>query len=165
MILFKYTIKNTFSGKGLFVSEYIKKGTLVAIFTNNIHVISEEEFNHVWTHDNELGEFQQRVRRGGIRLVDDYFLVPQNDQDPCDFINHSDMPTLLYHCGLGFARFDLQLGDELTCDYRFFDTATSDNFKNSATGEILTKNKNGRQLLMDSTRKLLDLLETSDSNG
>ncbi len=84
--------------------------------------------------------------------------MPQSDDDPCDFINHSDDPTLLYHCGLGFARRNMTRGEEITCDYRFFDTEHSDNFIDILTGQKLLKKRPAKDLLVASATELLQLL-------
>src|SRR5690349_2716006 len=105
--------ESTISGKGLFVQEAVKKGTVVSIHAADSVILTEEQYQEEQRRGNEL------AIRTGIRWVGRYFLHAKEHQ-PEAFINHSKNPSLLYHCGISFARRDLGLGDELTIDYSLF---------------------------------------------
>lgn len=160
MFLVKTEIRDSaIEGKGLFVLQHVPKGILIAIFTSSgavvenlpaqalrYGVMSEQEYLHRM-HDDEI------VRYSGARYVGNWF-VYKNQVHQEDFTNHSNDPNVLYHCGLGFARKDLNLGDELTCDYRFF--FSSDDF--SELDGVQVWGYPAQVALKKSTEELLKLL-------
>ena len=160
MFLYKVKIKKSKTlGVGAFTTEDIPRGALVAIFVNNVEIIPESIFNKSWLKKGKLSAFDKRVRRGGVRLANNSFLVPRNREDQTDNINHSNSPTLLYHCGLAFAPRDIKRSEELTCDYRFFDTEYSENFTDAGTGKPLSKKTIPKDQLKQTTKALLRLLD------
>jgi hypothetical protein len=127
VLLVKTEVRDSpIEGKGLFVLERVRRGTLIAIFTSGgaiaegggaspavrYGVMTEHVYLEKMTDDDV-------VRYSGARYVREWF-VYKDAVHAEDFTNHDDDPNVLYHCGLGFARRDLETGDELTCDYRFF---------------------------------------------
>jgi SET domain-containing protein len=101
------------------------------------------------------------VTRSGIRWVGRYFLHAK--KMPVEsFINHSDNPTLLYHCGVSFAYRDLAAGDELTIDYTTF-LAEDDveGFEDVHTGRMLF-GLPPREALLKTAERLVQLLREID---
>lgn len=152
MLLVKaVTRESEIAGKGLFVEEAVRKGTVVSLHAADATVLTEQEYQHEQRIGNEL------VIRTGIRWVGPYFLYAQEER-PEAFINHSTDPSLLYHCGISFARRDLKPGDELTVDYSLF-LAEDDveGFHDSAE-ETQVTGLPPRDALISSTEQLLRLL-------
>ena len=81
------------------------------------------------------------------------------EERPEAFINHSTDPSLLYHCGISFARRNLEPGDELTIDYSLF-LAEEDveGFRDSAKVRRELTGRPPREALISSTEQLLHLL-------
>jgi hypothetical protein len=77
-----------------------------------------------------------------------------------DYLNHSQDPNLIYHCGFLFALRNIEVGDELTVNYGYF-LAIDDveSFQDIKSGKIIT-GLSGQEALLFSTRELLTLLET-----
>jgi len=143
------------SGKGLFVKDPVRKGTVVSIHGADAVVLTEEQYQEKQRKGNQL------VISTGIRWVGRYFLHAKESR-PEAFINHSTDPSLLYHCGISFARRDLQPGDELTIDYTLF-LAEEDveGFSDVARGVPIT-GLAPREALIVSTEQLLRLLREID---
>jgi len=142
--------KSKIHGRGLFASENIEKGVIVAIFTEGVKITDEKGYLRMAKKDRV---FEQT----SVRLAGDYFLY--NDKiESEDFINHSDNPSLLYHCGVCFARRNIKAGEELTADYRYFLSADKSNFiRNGQSGKTV----NGfswKAALIKSAKELIDLL-------
>lgn len=139
------------SGKGLFVKDPVRKGTVVSIHGADAVVLTEDQYQAEQRKGNEL------AIRTGIRWVGRYFLHAKETR-PEAFINHSTDPSLLYHCGISFARRDLHPGDELTVDYRFFLAAEDvEAFSDAAQGVPVT-GLSPWEALIASTEQLLRLL-------
>ena len=146
--------------KGLFATEDIPKKSPVFIFSliKDLKIISEKEFNKSWTTKTPSKK-DLVIRKSGVRYIGDLFLYgkPEHDKKSI-YINHSDKPNLLYHCGICFAKKDIKNNDELTVDYRYFDTEKSDNFFNVETGNKLER-YNSEEVFIKSTQELLRLLK------
>lgn len=99
--------------------------------------------------------------RTGIRWVGRYFVHAKTIAADA-YINHSNDPSLLYHCGVSFARRDLEAGDELTIDYRLF-LAEDDEaaFCDVATGEMV-RGLPPKEALLKSGGQLAKLLREID---
>ena len=140
------------SGKGLFAQDRVMKGTVVSLHAADSVVVTEEQYQDQQRKGNEL------AIRTGIRWVGNYFLYAKQNR-PEAFINHSTNPSLLYHCGISFARRDLQIGEELTIDYSLF-LAEEDveGFGDSAR-ETKVTGLPPKEALISSTEQLLRLLQ------
>jgi len=152
MLLIQAAVEDSaISGKGLFTREPVRKGTVVSIHAVDSVVVTEEQYQEEQRKGNEL------AIRTGIRWVGKYFLYAKEIR-PEAFINHSTNPSLLYHCGISFARRDLQPGDELTIDYSLF-LAEDDveSFSDSAKEAPVT-GLPPKQALLVSTEQVLRML-------
>lgn len=143
------------AGRGLFVEQAVSKGTVVSLHAADSVVLTEQEYQHEQRIGNEL------AIRTGIRWVGPYFLCAKEAR-PEAFINHSKDPSLLYHCGISFARRDLKPGDELTIDYSLFLAAEDvESFRDSAEEASVT-GLPPKDALASSTEQLLRLLQEVD---
>ena len=159
MILFKTQIKKSkISGKGLFASEKIPKKSVVFILPllKNTKAISGKDFNKIWAKKKPTKK-DIYLRKEAVRYIQDIFIYSVKGDKKTLYINHSDNPNILYHCGIGFAKKDIKNGDEITVDYRYFDTDKSDNFINKETGQKMIK-PSADYLLKQSTMELFNLL-------
>ncbi len=139
------------SGNGLFTQEPVRKGTVVSIHAVDSVVVTEEQYQEEQRKGNEL------AIRTGIRWVGKYFLYARESR-PEAFINHSTNPSLLYHCGISFARRDLEPGAELTIDYSLFLAEEDvDSFSDSKV-ETQVTGLPPKEALLSSTQQLLRLL-------
>jgi uncharacterized protein len=143
------------AGSGLFLRAPVRKGTIVSIHGAGAQLLTEDEYQEEQRKGNEL------AIRTGIRWVGRYFLHAK--QMPVEsYINHSDDPTLLYHCGVSFARKDLKTGDELTIDYRLFLAEDDeDSFVDARTGQVLL-GLPPKEALLRSSEQLVQLLREID---
>ncbi len=153
MLYVKTEIKNSdVNGKGLFLLENVKIGQIIALFAENSKYITEEEYQEEQRNNNEI------IIMSGVRYVGKYFLYTEEIGNE-EYINHSSNPTVLYHCGICFAKRDLKIGDELTVDYKYF-LATNDvnKFTDKTTNSIVDGIP-PHEALLQSTRELLEMLE------
>jgi SET domain-containing protein len=139
------------AGSGLFLRSPVPKGTVVSIHAADAKLLTQAEYQEEQRNGNEL------AIRSGIRWVGRYFLRARK-MPPESYINHSDEPTLLYHCGISFARRNLDTGDELTIDYTWF-LAEDDveGFRDVATGRTLF-GLPPKEALIESSEQLVQLL-------
>ena len=153
MLYVKTEIKeSSTSGKGVFAAEPISKGSVVAILAQATNVITEEQYQNEQKKGNEL------VIKTAVRWIGKYFLC-KDMIDVEEYINHSEEPSLLYHCGIFFAKRNLNTGDELTVNYRYF-LAEKDAyaFVDNKTKKIVD-GLPPKQALLESAKELIALLE------
>ncbi len=143
--------KSKICGLGLFTLEKIKKGRIIGNFSHNANVMTEEEYQKEQGIGNSL-IIQSAVRWAGKLFV--YNSEIGNE----DYINHSDDPNILYHCGLCFALKDIDAGEELTINYRYF-LAENDvgAFMDAFTGEKID-GLSSKESLLRSSQELIKLL-------
>jgi len=139
------------AGSGLFLRAPVRKGAIVSIHAVDAKLLTQAEYQEEQRKGNEL------AIRSGIRWVGRYFLRARA-MPPESYINHSDAPALLYHCGISFARRDLSSGDELTIDYTgFLAEDDVEGFCDVATGRTLF-GLPPREALLRSSQELVRLL-------
>ncbi len=144
------------SGKGLFLREPVKKGQVIALFTENARYMTEA------TYQEEQRKNNQVVIMSAVRYIGEYFLYNEEIGEE-EFINHSSEPTMIYHCGICFAKKDLTAGEELTVDYKYFlATGDENKFIDSRTSQPVD-GLPPREALLQSARELLATLEESES--
>lgn len=152
MLLVKAEARDSaIAGKGLFLEQTVLKGTVVSLHGADAIVLTEQQYQHEQSIGNDL------AIRTGIRWVGPYFLVSKSER-PEAFINHSKDPSLLYHCGISFARRDLKPGDELTIDYSLFLAEKDVEGFEDSTAEAQVTGMPARDALLLSTEQLLRLL-------
>jgi len=125
MLLIDTEVRDTLSkkGMGLFSMEFVPKGAVVWEFNSLIDKeISYKEIenlpNSVKIFLNKYGYVDEFT---GLILFDG-----MNDR----FMNHSNIPNISFDNsskGVGIAVVDINIGDEITCDYRSFDEGSKEN--------------------------------------
>ena len=149
---------STIFGKGLFPLQDVKRGTVICSFTIDSALITESEYL------DAIQENRYLIVRTGTRYVGKYFTCTQEPDTDLNFFNHSFDPNLLVHCGIVIAMQDISTGTELTIDYRYLIDDTEIGVYNDAkTGQPI-RGFPPRQTLLDTSRKLIALLETLDDN-
>ena len=129
MLFVNASVRNsTIEGSGLFLEEFTKASSLVAIYSHGLSIIPENEYLNRTFLGDEL------VIRTGCRFVSDLFIVRESGVEDEDFVNHSQTPNLLYHCGICFARRDIYPGEELTLNYEYLLSEGEPGFTDSRTG-------------------------------
>lgn len=109
MLLIKTTTgKSSIQGIGLFSAEQIVKGQPIWIKGIQDIVI-------------KMGDVPEDLRD----YLDKYATVDGNlyrrynlDGDDCKYMNHSDNPNICFINDIGLALCDIEINEELTCDYR-----------------------------------------------
>jgi hypothetical protein len=156
MLFYKVEVRpSPIAGRGLFSKEAISKGAIIGLLAHATPIMTEEEYQEAQRHGEQL------IILSAVRLAGKYFIYGEQITDE-EYINHSADPTMLYHCGIAFARKDVAVGDELTVDYKYF-LARDDvgAFDDVRTGGVVT-GLDGRQAMIESCRELLALLAEAD---
>ena len=113
MLLIRTSLKlSPIHGIGVFAEEFIPEGALIAEWIHGVDVrIPQETFY-------SLSQEQREVIRHYAYLEDEvYWLCSDNMR----FFNHSYNPNTTSRSLSDFAARDIRRGEELTCDYYFFD--------------------------------------------
>ncbi len=113
-----------------------------------LEALPAEERRYVWRHIETL------YFRGN----------PAGERTPTELMNHCFQANVLCHLGHYFALRDIQVGDELTFDYRTFLDPSWPAFEDSATGRMVL-GLEWRQALLHTSRNLVELLESSPEDG
>jgi SET domain len=155
------------AGRGVFATTNIPRGTIVGSFTHRCTFLSEEDYRSA-----QLAGDQWVIKKA-VRAIGRLFayigpatpaakLALLNE----DYTNHSENPSLLYHCGFLFARRDIVAGEELTVHYKYIlaldDEVSS--FTDAATGHRVT-GLTGLEALRQSTLELVRLLPFISDNA
>jgi SET domain-containing protein len=115
MLLVKTKLdRSLIEGIGLFADEFIPKGTTVWRRDAVIDIrFSEEDIaNLSETAFQQITKYSYRDKESGL-----YVLCG----DDARFFNHSEDPNCLDFGDYTFAHRDIEMGEELTCDYMLFD--------------------------------------------
>ncbi len=152
MIIPKYHIaasKINSAGKGFFLAEAIKKGSIIIAPDNIISIYSYE---NLLRFDKNSIEYLSYVR-----WFDQHYSICPEWSDEC-YINHSSQPTGLYHLGFVFAYDDWNSDTEITIDYSFLthENETLD-FNDSITGKPVV-GISYLEAMRRSTKDLLSLI-------
>lgn len=133
------SIKN--AGSGLFTSENISKGKIIA-FPNQKHtILTKEELSHYPEESIE--------QRSSICWFEDVYTVDPSWTEE-SFLNHSFSPNAHWHLGFIFALKDISSGEEITIDYSFLlDKETTLEFLDSETGREI-KGKSFKERMSES---------------
>lgn len=119
------TIKNYLAqagnkGVGVFAGEDIKKGQTVWVF----------DINFTRTYNDadvqKMPDYQQEFVKKYAYTDHSNPSVWILDLDNGRFMNHDDNPNSDYDLKTGWATRDIKKGEEITCDYRDFDTQELD---------------------------------------
>lgn len=113
MILSRYSIEPSTiqgAGKGLFLQEPIKKGSIMVVPDAINRILTLDELN---TYSKDSLE-----QDSSVRWFENYYTVNLEWTDEC-YINHSFECNGIWHLGFIFAARDIEAGEEMTIDYRF----------------------------------------------
>lgn len=141
-------------GKGLFALRPVARGTVICSFTTDARVITEEQYLQAIRDNRYL------VVRTGTRYVGKYFTCTEKPETELNFFNHAFEPNLLVHCGVVIAERDIPDGEELTIDYRHLIDDTEIGIYNDALSGRPIRGFPPRQTLLDTSRRLIKLLES-----
>ena len=147
---------STIFGKGLFPVQDVRRGTILCSFTIDSKLITEAEYL------SAIQENRYVVVRTGTRCVGKYFTYTEETETDLIFFNHSFDPNLLVHCGIVIALDNIPAGQELTIDYRYLIDDTDIGIYNDAKSGQPIRGFPPRQTLIDTSRRLIALLETLD---
>ncbi|MFH1135554.1 MAG: SET domain-containing protein [Pseudomonadota bacterium] len=152
MLLINASVReSTIAGLGLFLEQELNRGEAAAIFSHGLQVMPEENYLECTLAGDEL------IIRTGCRWIKSHFIYRESGVEDEDFVNHSQTPNLLYHCGVCFARRDIHSGEELTLDYKYLLSEAEPGFFDSVTGKYV-QGLPGRDALLGSTRELARIL-------
>jgi hypothetical protein len=144
-------------GKGLFPLRPVARGTVVCSFTTDSRIITEEQYLAA------IRENRYLVVRTGTRYVGKYFTYTDQPETDLNFFNHAFEPNLLVHCGVVIAERDIPAGEELTIDYRYMIDDTEIGIYNDAHSGCPIRGFPPRQTLLDTSRRLIKLLESLEN--
>jgi len=165
MILADIEIRNSeIEGRGVFLKENIKKGTLLIIYTYGISELIRKDL-----HDEACADIGNSphpdIVNSSVRYIGNWFIYDAYTKHNTsfgeregDFVNHSFAPSMIYHCGLCFAARDLRAGEELTVDYRYFLSEDLPGFCDLKTGREI-KGLSGKEAFISSLRQLNEIFE------
>ena len=144
-------MKSPISNKGVFTNVEIPKGKIVGLFPHQTKLISESAYQKGQYEGDEI------ISMTGVRWVGDYFIIGDEITNE-EYINHSEDPNLLYHCGILMSLRHVHVEEELTVNYRYF-LAQNDvlKFKDSLTDRFVD-GLSGIESLKESCEKLIKLL-------
>ncbi len=129
--------------KGLFASDYIEAGEIVAI--KNGHILTTEEYDAL----------DEKPKQYCLQIDDNFFIGPimENEiEDNAIFINHSCNPNVGFNGQIVYVALkDVQPGEELTHDYAMCFTNRNIDFKCNCGSEMC------RGTITDNDWKLKDL--------
>lgn len=116
--------KSSIDGVGLFLAEPIKKGTITWEFIEGFDQAIDEDTLKSLSLDSRqyIEKYGYLSKKSGLYVI---------CYDDSRFMNHSDSPTTegaypsTHHLeGVDIAARDLEIGEELTCDYKTFEART-----------------------------------------
>jgi hypothetical protein len=142
-------------GKGLFAAESIERGKIICFFAIGASVITEERFLKA------VQDSEHMIVRTGTRYAGQFFTVG-NESEPYTFLNHSFEPNLLCHCGIVVARRRIEIGEEMTLDYRtLVDDTDMGVYRDAASGREI-RGYNARETFLRTAREFIGILEGLD---
>jgi hypothetical protein len=137
------------AGKGLFLDEPVARGRVVVAPDAIPRVHSFEEIARMPDAETLLP--------ATVRWFENAYTVTPEWPDEC-YVNHAFAPTGLWHLGFVFAVADLEVGTEITVDYRhLLAPGQEEEFRDSLSGDRIV-GFSWEESLRTSTRALADLV-------
>jgi hypothetical protein len=138
------------AGKGLFLEQPLARGRIA---------IAPDRIDETWSFAEILADPERAAQlHTSVRWFEDRYTLSPDWPDEC-YVNHSFAPTGLWLLGFIFAAHDLDVGEELTVDYRhLLAPGQQEDFRDASSGEAIvgyTWNDSLR-LGLDTLRGLLD---------
>lgn len=142
--------------QGLFTLEFLPKGKIVAIWACDPgdRIIDEK------TYMEEYKNADVAYQHSFVRIIGNYYIGSYEKKAIDDYLNHSNSPNILSHCGILFALREIEIGEELTVDYRYF-LNNNNREKFEVDGEPLI-GLSAKEALLTSSRQLIEILENID---
>jgi SET domain-containing protein len=156
MFLYKVETRDSeIAGRGVYALEPMTAGAVVGLLNHHNLIMTENQYQQAQSRGEQL------IIQSAVRLVGDYFVYNSEITDE-EYINHSETPNMLYHCGILFAKAAIAAGDELTVDYKYF-LATDDvcAFGDRDTGRQVT-GLNAKEALLQSCREVIALFSQAE---
>jgi SET domain-containing protein len=156
MLLYKVETQDSeIAGRGVYAQEPIAAGAVIGLLNHQNLILTESQYQEAQRRGDQL------IIQSAVRLVGDYFVYNSEITDE-EYINHSETPNMLYHCGILFAKAPIAAGDELTVDYKYF-LATDDvcAFDDRDSGKKVT-GLNAKQALLQSCREVMELFSRAE---
>lgn len=118
------------AGRGLYVAEPVARGRVI-IAPDNVHTVYPESRFRKFPPDSlEVAS--------SVRWFEDRYSLTPEWSDEC-FVNHSFVPTALWHLGFVFSLEDLAENSEITVDYRLLiGDSEKMPFSDAVTGQGIT---------------------------
>jgi hypothetical protein len=125
MLVQTYVSSSPIEGVGVFSAEHIRKGQLICRLEPNFDALFK--INDVAGWPPHMDEFIRRYCYRHRDLLDTWVLELDNGR----FMNHSDCPNTNFEAFYtGYAISDIEIGEELTCNYFDFDVDFKGSFVN-----------------------------------
>jgi hypothetical protein len=152
MIFYKTKISESpVHESGLFADERIARGAVVGIMALEADITSERSYQNAQRNDDST------YTQTGVRWIHKFFLFDKRLMAE-DFINHSHQANVLYHCGILFAKKDILIGEEITCDYRLFLAQNDEGAFCDKETKDLVDGYDPKKSLLTSTQQLVELI-------
>jgi hypothetical protein len=136
------------AGKGLFLAEPLARARVI-VAPDQVHTVMPESQLRRYAPDSIEVE-------SSVRWFEDWFSLTPEWSDEC-YINHSFVPSALWHLGFVFALADLPSGAEITMDYRLvIGSGERLPFKDAESGRDIV-GLDWPQALRESAQQLLSL--------
>lgn len=125
LIVNTYTAQSEIHGIGLFCAEEkIEKGRPIWVYKEGydlkikVNDIPEELRGYLDKYSTVSPEKDKILFKDGYQYVTyNDSLIYHLDGDNCKYMNHSDNPNVVFNDNIGIAIKDIELNEELTCDY------------------------------------------------
>lgn len=119
--------------------------------------MSEEEYNQ----RSLAGD--RKVIRNGERLYGDmFYYLDQDEEDPCNFINHSTDANAILFMSFLFSLRNIEPGEEITVDYTL-NTSAGDVKVLSMPRELIGDQSQAQHLVHESITRLVKALKERKS--
>lgn len=137
------------AGQGVFLAEAVARGRIL---------VAPDAIPNVYRWDEVLAmPDRDAALAASVRWFEDRFTVSPEWPDEC-FLNHSFEPNGLWHLGFVFAARDLDVGEEVTVDYRhLLGEGQEESFRDARSGRVII-GWSWSESLGRSTRELASLL-------
>jgi SET domain-containing protein len=111
MLVVATQVRESAHGLGLFAQERVPAGGMVWRWDDVTEIVIPSDRQHPEA-------FMRFLQTYGYHAVGIGLVV---NMDNARFMNHSDDPNCIERDGANYAVRDIEIGEELTCDYRVFD--------------------------------------------
>jgi hypothetical protein len=137
------------AGQGLFLDEVVEQGRIL---------VAPDAIPRVWTFDDVLAlPNAAEMLPATVRWFEDRYTITPEWPDEC-YVNHSFAPTGLWHLGFIFAVARLDIGTEITVDYRhLLAPGQEEDFRDAESGERIV-GFTWKESLRASSQALLGLI-------